>query len=80
MERGTTVATFEHNLHCNILLDPSQAAVEGSEPHDAPKDAGIARSDHRVRVLFERCLIACALYEELWTRVGSGSQMCPVIP
>ncbi|XP_024139838.1 pre-mRNA-processing factor 39 [Oryzias melastigma] len=48
--------------------DPSQAAAEGSEPQEVPKDAGIARSDHRLRVLFERCLIACALYEELWTR------------
>uniref|UniRef100_A0A3Q1CK86 Uncharacterized protein n=1 Tax=Amphiprion ocellaris TaxID=80972 RepID=A0A3Q1CK86_AMPOC len=24
--------------------------------------------DHRVRILFERCLIACALYEEFWIR------------
>uniref|UniRef100_A0A8C7Z2A4 Si:ch211-114c17.1 n=1 Tax=Oryzias sinensis TaxID=183150 RepID=A0A8C7Z2A4_9TELE len=57
-----------HRDSRDTTQDPSQAAVEGSEPQDAPKDAGIARSDHRVRVLFERCLIACALYEELWTR------------
>ena len=24
----------------------------------------------RIRVLFERCLIACALYEEFWMRVS----------
>ncbi|XP_061138390.1 pre-mRNA-processing factor 39 [Syngnathus typhle] len=28
----------------------------------------VARDDRRLRVLFERCLIACALYEEFWTR------------
>ena len=25
--------------------------------------------DARIRVLFERCLIACAFYEEFWMRV-----------
>lgn len=29
----------------------------------------VAQDDRRVRILFERCLIACALYEEFWTRV-----------
>uniref|UniRef100_A0A7N9AZP4 Pre-mRNA-processing factor 39-like n=1 Tax=Mastacembelus armatus TaxID=205130 RepID=A0A7N9AZP4_9TELE len=41
--------------------DPTQAQ-EGSE------DAAVACDDHRVRILFERCLIACALYEEFWVR------------
>uniref|UniRef100_A0A667X0K8 Pre-mRNA-processing factor 39-like n=1 Tax=Myripristis murdjan TaxID=586833 RepID=A0A667X0K8_9TELE len=31
-------------------------------------EIAVARDDHRVRILFERCLIACALYEEFWTR------------
>ena len=26
--------------------------------------------DARIRVLFERCLIACAFYEEFWMRVS----------
>ncbi|XP_077388287.1 pre-mRNA-processing factor 39 isoform X2 [Festucalex cinctus] len=32
------------------------------------EECQVARDDHRVRFLFERCLIACALYEEFWTR------------
>ncbi|XP_051274948.1 pre-mRNA-processing factor 39 isoform X1 [Dicentrarchus labrax] len=52
--------------------DPSEAATEGSEvtaqPQEASEDAADAHDDHRVRILFERCLIACALYEEFWTR------------
>uniref|UniRef100_A0A4W5NHB0 Si:ch211-114c17.1 n=1 Tax=Hucho hucho TaxID=62062 RepID=A0A4W5NHB0_9TELE len=31
-------------------------------------DGIIAGGDRRVRILFERCLIACALYEEFWTK------------
>lgn len=40
--------------------------VEGQEVSEVKE--GIA--DHRrVQILFERCLIACALYEELWDKV-----------
>ncbi|XP_042274613.1 pre-mRNA-processing factor 39 isoform X1 [Thunnus maccoyii] len=53
-------------------VDPSQAATEGSEvtaqPQERSEEAVVAHDDHRVRILFERCLIACALYEEFWTR------------
>ncbi|XP_029917673.1 pre-mRNA-processing factor 39 [Myripristis murdjan] len=52
--------------------DPNQEAQEGSEvttqPQEATEGEAVARDDHRVRILFERCLIACALYEEFWTR------------
>ncbi|XP_037636273.1 pre-mRNA-processing factor 39 [Sebastes umbrosus] len=52
--------------------DPDQAATEGSEvaaqPQEESEDAAVAQDDHRVRILFERCLIACALYEEFWIR------------
>ncbi|KAM4555748.1 pre-mRNA-processing factor 39 [Odontesthes bonariensis] len=52
--------------------DPNQVAAEGSEvttqPQEKSEEPGVARSDYRVRILFERCLIACALYEEFWTR------------
>ncbi|CAN9515050.1 unnamed protein product [Ophioblennius macclurei] len=52
--------------------DPSQSASEESEaaarPRKASEEAAASRDDHRVRILFERCLIACALYEEFWTR------------
>nr|XP_020450726.1 pre-mRNA-processing factor 39-like [Monopterus albus] len=52
--------------------DPNQAATEGSEvmtqPQERLEDAAVAHDDHRVRILYERCLIACALYEEFWTR------------
>jgi pre-mRNA-processing factor 39 len=34
-------------------------------------DFEVKESDHeRVIVLYERCLIACALYEDMWIRVG----------
>lgn len=41
-------------------------SVEGQEGSEVKE--GIA--DHRrVKILFERCLIACALYEEFWDKV-----------
>ncbi|KAI3351674.1 hypothetical protein L3Q82_020514, partial [Scortum barcoo] len=52
--------------------DLNQAATEGSEvtaqPQEVSESTAVAQDDHRVRILFERCLIACALYEESWTR------------
>lgn len=36
-------------------------------------------SGARVKVLFERCLIACAFYEEFWMRVSGGKNVCRVI-
>ncbi|KAM4732275.1 pre-mRNA-processing factor 39 isoform 2-T2 [Anableps anableps] len=52
--------------------DPNQEPAEESEVttqrQEASADAAAVQGDHRVRILFERCLIACALYEEFWTR------------
>ncbi|XP_014910261.1 pre-mRNA-processing factor 39 [Poecilia latipinna] len=52
--------------------DPNQESTEESEVttqrQEASDDAPAVQGDHRVRILFERCLIACALYEEFWTR------------
>ncbi|KAK5864714.1 hypothetical protein PBY51_015933 [Eleginops maclovinus] len=52
--------------------DPDQADTEGSEvtakPQEETQDAAVSRDDYKVRILFERCLIACALYEEFWIR------------
>ncbi|XP_028271850.1 pre-mRNA-processing factor 39 isoform X2 [Parambassis ranga] len=52
--------------------DPSQTTTEESEVtpqhQETSEEASAASDDHRVRILFERCLIACALYEEFWTR------------
>lgn len=42
------------------------ASVEGQE---ATKLAGGVSGHKRVLILFERCLIACALYEEFWIKV-----------
>ncbi|RUS25613.1 hypothetical protein BC938DRAFT_471896 [Jimgerdemannia flammicorona] len=33
-----------------------------------------ANDEHRVQVLFERCLVACALHEEFWQRYGKWLQ------
>lgn len=41
---------------------------EKSESAEALGSSPVAKDDSRVRILFERCLIACALYEEFWTR------------
>uniref|UniRef100_A0A3P8XRM3 Uncharacterized protein n=2 Tax=Esox lucius TaxID=8010 RepID=A0A3P8XRM3_ESOLU len=39
------------------------------EDNNGSNSSGIvAGGDQRVRILFERCLIACALYEEFWTK------------
>ncbi|CAI5652393.1 pre-mRNA-processing factor 39 [Oreochromis niloticus] len=51
--------------------DPNQATEESevtAPPQEPSEDAIVAQDDHRVRILFERCLIACALYEEFWSR------------
>ncbi|KAK5896964.1 hypothetical protein CesoFtcFv8_010073 [Champsocephalus esox] len=52
--------------------DPDQADTEGSEvtakPREETQDTAVSRDDYKVRILFERCLIACALYEEFWIR------------
>ncbi|KAM9376534.1 pre-mRNA-processing factor 39 [Pholidichthys leucotaenia] len=49
--------------------DPNQPESEVKPTsQDAPEVTEAAKSDYRVRILFERCLIACALYEEFWTR------------
>ncbi|XP_013861592.1 pre-mRNA-processing factor 39 [Austrofundulus limnaeus] len=52
--------------------EPNQEAMEESEVTAQNQEASgrdaVARSDRRVRILFERCLIACALYEEFWMR------------
>uniref|UniRef100_A0AAQ4PTM4 Si:ch211-114c17.1 n=1 Tax=Gasterosteus aculeatus aculeatus TaxID=481459 RepID=A0AAQ4PTM4_GASAC len=52
--------------------DPDQAATEEPEvtvqPQVDSEGAAVAHDDTRVRILFERCLIACALYEEFWIR------------
>ncbi|XP_068181965.1 pre-mRNA-processing factor 39 isoform X2 [Antennarius striatus] len=54
------------------IKDPNQAATEETEvtaqPQEGSEGATVVHDDHRVRILFERCLIACALYEEFWTR------------
>ncbi|XP_056155013.1 pre-mRNA-processing factor 39 [Lampris incognitus] len=53
--------------------DPTQEAQQGSEAAPQPEEgsegsSGVAVDDRRVHILFERCLIACALYEEFWSR------------
>ncbi|XP_034399828.1 pre-mRNA-processing factor 39 isoform X1 [Cyclopterus lumpus] len=52
--------------------DPEQAVTEEPEvtaqPQEESEVAAVAHDDSRVRILFERCLIACALYEEFWIR------------
>ena len=30
------------------------------------------RNSERIAILFERCMIACALYEDFWTKVGGA--------
>ncbi|KAL0973872.1 hypothetical protein UPYG_G00212260 [Umbra pygmaea] len=53
--------------------DP-EGMMEGQEELQKEDNKGwnssgiVAGGDGRVRILFERCLIACALYEEFWTR------------
>lgn len=52
--------------------DPSQVSTEESavtaQPQEGSEDVAVPHDDHRVRILFERCLIACSLYEEFWMR------------
>lgn len=68
-------SSIKSTSYC-LSVDPSQEATEGSEvvaqPQGESENAVVAHDDHRVRILFERCLIACALYEEFWTRVRTA--------
>lgn len=41
---------------------------ETAEPPEVSSSSPVCVDDSRVRILLERCLIACALYEEFWTR------------
>ncbi|XP_012696307.2 pre-mRNA-processing factor 39 [Clupea harengus] len=47
--------------------EEAAAEVEQEAP-EAPKAEGGISGHKRVLILFERCLIACALYEEFWTK------------
>ncbi|XP_048086917.1 pre-mRNA-processing factor 39 isoform X1 [Alosa alosa] len=47
---------------------PETTEGESAEEQEVPKPAGGISDHKRVLILFERCLIACALYEEFWTK------------
>lgn len=56
-------------------MDFEGTTVEGSEESKKDYVAGHGR----VLVLFERCLIACALYEEFWVKVSWGKRFSSLI-
>lgn len=59
---------------CCLWVDSQKAATQDTaQPQEGSEDAAVTRDNHRVRILFERCLIACALYEEYWTKVRISS-------
>ena len=61
-------------------MDLGQGETETEDPEflEALRDSGVvAGGDRRIRVLFERCLIACALYEEFWTKVRETAVAVP---
>lgn len=59
-----------------VETEPDTMEGQEEEQKEGSKRSGIiAGGDRRVRILFERCLIACALYEEFWTKVTRGC-MC----
>ncbi|XP_035624096.1 pre-mRNA-processing factor 39-like [Oncorhynchus keta] len=57
-----------------VKTETKPEAMEGQEEEQKEEKEGsksseiVAGGDRRVRILFERCLIACALYEEFWTK------------
>lgn len=70
---------FQKSVPVCRPIDEKQPVTEESEPAAEPPEAleevTAPRDDCRVRILFERCLIACALYEEFWTRVRTFKLM-----
>ncbi|XP_064182230.1 pre-mRNA-processing factor 39 isoform X1 [Anguilla rostrata] len=56
--------------HSYLDWEISEVALEGQDnAAEGQEGASVSRGSHkRVLVLFERCLIACALYEEFWTK------------
>ena len=57
--------------HSYLDWEIGEAAPEAQDgAAEDQEGAGVSGGSHtRVLVLFERCLIACALYEEFWTKV-----------
>ncbi|XP_061644181.1 pre-mRNA-processing factor 39 isoform X2 [Phyllopteryx taeniolatus] len=71
--------TQDHNKDLNktdadVKEDPEVTA----QPQREMEETKVFCDDHRVRFLFERCLIACALYEEFWTRYIQYLETCSV--
>ncbi|XP_008325063.1 pre-mRNA-processing factor 39 isoform X2 [Cynoglossus semilaevis] len=66
------IAQLNQDTKNSSQVDPNAASTQGSEATaqspEVSEETAVPKDDHRVRVLFERCLIACALYEEFWTR------------
>ncbi|XP_051930228.1 pre-mRNA-processing factor 39 [Hippocampus zosterae] len=58
----------QDTVHRNEDADIKEATESPEVTPQGTEETEVALDDHRVRVLFERCLIACALYEEFWTR------------
>lgn len=60
--------------------ETAAVAAEGTavEGHEDSKQQCVAGHE-RVLILFERCLIACALYEEFWNKVSGKDIKLPFI-
>uniref|UniRef100_A0A8C7P661 Si:ch211-114c17.1 n=1 Tax=Oncorhynchus mykiss TaxID=8022 RepID=A0A8C7P661_ONCMY len=81
---SSSVLSLVGNIYLSSLLFPFLPSFQIKRPyfHVKPLDRTqlrawhsyldwdeiVAGGDRRVRILFERCLIACALYEEFWTK------------
>uniref|UniRef100_A0A673WPR0 Pre-mRNA-processing factor 39-like n=1 Tax=Salmo trutta TaxID=8032 RepID=A0A673WPR0_SALTR len=81
---SSSVLSLVGNVYLSSLLFPFLPSFQIKRPyfHVKPLDRTQLRAwhsyldweltelggDQRVRILFERCLIACALYEEFWTK------------
>lgn len=63
-----------------VALNPAPCSevltAKGMAKHQNPVVVVVARK--RVRVLYERCLVACALYEHLWIRYAKYLEVGPI--
>lgn len=77
-EAANAIAAFKEQVTTGAAAALSDAELE--QVMETSESVTLAR--RRVRVLYERCLVACALYEHFWIRYANYLEVntCHVLP
>lgn len=63
-----------------LLMTPPSSDAQDAEPTVVITQADAVLAKKRVRILYERCLVACALYEHLWIRYAKYLEVSSMQP